>query len=98
MMFEVRGWTHHLAGRETFDHPDRSLRGRAITTAFYFDLGVGALTGVCGQDAAEALWVPISQALGTPREWFEDRHASAEAFVLIPSMGRPGLPHLTHLR
>jgi len=98
-MFEVRDWTHYLAGKETFDHPDRSLRGRTITTAFYFDLGLGALPNVRGQDdATDALWIPISQALGTPREWFEDHHAILEAFVLTPSMGRPGLPHLTHMR
>lgn len=99
MMFEVRDWTHYLAGKETFDHPERSLRGRTITTAFYFDLGVGALPNVSGHDdATEALWMPISQALATPREWFEDHHAILEAFVLTPSLGRPGLPHLTHMR
>jgi bifunctional NMN adenylyltransferase/nudix hydrolase len=28
-----------LKGSAVFDHPDRSLRGRTITHAFYFDLG-----------------------------------------------------------
>jgi bifunctional NMN adenylyltransferase/nudix hydrolase len=44
-----------------FDDPHRSSRGRTITHAFRFDLGDVALPRVKGgDDAAEALWVPIA--------------------------------------
>ena len=98
-MFGARDWTQYFAGKETFDHPDRSLRGRTITTAFYFDLGMGTLPDVWGQDAAaDPRWTPVSQALGTRRDWFEDHHAILECFCADPNIGRPDLPHLTHLR
>lgn len=48
--------------RETFDDPHRSQRGRVITHAFLFDLGVGDLPVVKGaDDAKDARWVPISE-------------------------------------
>jgi bifunctional NMN adenylyltransferase/nudix hydrolase len=62
-----------------FDHPDRSLRGRTITTAFLFQLpdfvhdGKISLPEVKGSDDAEkAMWVPLDTALNSPEMFFED--------------------------
>ena len=57
-----------------FDHPDRSLRGRTITHAHYFDLGDGELPAVSADDDAQAaLWTPINQ-LPSMEERFHDDH------------------------
>lgn len=62
--------------QKTFDYPKRSLRGRIITQAFYFDLGPGDLPRVKGgDDAAAAVWVPLLDPLRLERKVFED-HAS----------------------
>lgn len=45
-----------------FDYPGRSLRGRTITHAFFWDLGIGELPLIRGSDdAMEACWVPLNQ-------------------------------------
>ena len=57
-----------------FDHPDRSLRGRTITHAHFFDLGERPLPEVhAGDDAAHALWVPIHD-LASMEDGFLDDH------------------------
>lgn len=57
-----------------FDHPERSLRGRTITHAHYFDLGEGELPAVsAGDDAQTALWTPINQ-LPSMEDRFHDDH------------------------
>ncbi len=76
-----------LAGKmrasAVFDYPDRSLRGRTITHAFHFDLGIGQLPTVhAASDAAEALWMPLSEVLAHPEWFFEDHHAIIEHFVM----------------
>ena len=49
-----------IKASKTFDAPNRSVRGRTITQAFYIDLGVGELPKVKGSDDAEkAMWVPF---------------------------------------
>ncbi len=57
-----------------FDHPDRSLRGRTITHAHYFDLGDREFPEVqAADDAQAARWVPISE-LATMEDRFHDDH------------------------
>ena len=76
-------WGSFLRGSQVFDYPDRSVRGRTVTHAFHFDLGLGHLPEVRGGDDAEAAhWMPLSDALGKPELFFEDHHAIIEHFVL----------------
>ena len=66
-----------------FDYPERSLRGRTVSHAFQFDLGIGQLPVLRpGSDAAEAFWLPLSEALSTPELFFEDHHAIMEQFLM----------------
>lgn len=60
-----------LRKKDTFDHPHRSSRGRTVTHAFRFDLADKDLPKVRGgDDAASALWVPISAV--QPQKCYED--------------------------
>lgn len=60
-----------LSGQKRFDHPDRSLRGRTITEAFYFELPNGKLDKVKGSDdAIKAKWVHLNDVKS--EEMFED--------------------------
>lgn len=62
-----------IKARKTFDHPNRSLRGRVITTAFVIDLGVGELPYVKGDsDASGAQWIPMADAMKMESELYED--------------------------
>ncbi len=62
-----------VASVKVFDYPNRSLRGRTITHAYYIDLGEGELPRVKGSDDAErALWLPFFEAIAREEEWFED--------------------------
>lgn len=73
----------HLRAQAVFDYPERSLRGRTVTHAFHFDLGIGQLPQVrAATDAAEALWLPLSEALSKPDLFFEDHHAIIEHFLM----------------
>src|SRR4051812_32229210 len=57
-----------------FDHPDRSLRGRTITHAHYFDLGARELPEVRADDDAMSVdWVPIA-GLAAMEDRFHDDH------------------------
>ncbi|MDV6373011.1 bifunctional nicotinamide-nucleotide adenylyltransferase/Nudix hydroxylase [Deinococcus arenicola] len=72
-----------LRGSAVFDYPERSLRGRTVTHAFHFDLGIGQLPLLQGgSDAAEALWLPLGEALSSPELFFEDHHAIIENFLM----------------
>lgn len=72
-----------LRAQAVFDYPDRSLRGRTVTHAYHFDLGIGQLPRLSGgSDASEALWMPISDVLARPELFFEDHHAIIEHFVM----------------
>ena len=68
---------------ETFDKPDRDLRGRTITTAFLFRLDdTKPLPKVKGMDdAADAFWVPINDALDLTNQWYADHHAILETMI-----------------
>lgn len=70
-----------------FDHPDRSLRGRTITHAHWFDLGQCRLPEVHGQDdAAHAKWVPIAELPGMESQFFEDHYNMLDHFLHIDSL------------
>ena len=63
-----------LRSSAVFDHPDRSLRGRTITHAYYFDLGERELPEVRADDDAQAVeWVPIER-LSKLEDCFHDDH------------------------
>jgi bifunctional NMN adenylyltransferase/nudix hydrolase len=71
-----------LAGREVFDHPDRSVRGRTITHAFFFDLGTQAPPAVAAaDDAAQASWMPICELLTNETMIFEDHLHIIDRFL-----------------
>ena len=56
-----------------FDHPQRSLRGRIITKAYFFNLGQGKLLKVKGaDDAAKANWYSLNEIAGMRHRIFED--------------------------
>jgi len=63
-----------LKDEKVFDYPGRSLRGRTITHAYYFELPAGGeLPYVKGDDDAEkALWIPITELFSRADEIFED--------------------------
>lgn len=69
--------------KEVFDKPDRSSRGRTITTAFLFRLDdTKPLPKVKGMDdAADAFWISINDALECTENWFEDHHAIIETMI-----------------
>ncbi|GMA13982.1 NUDIX domain-containing protein [Deinococcus metallilatus] len=72
-----------VRSQAVFDHPGRSQRGRTVTHAFHFDLGIGQLPVLkAAEGAAEAFWMPFSQALAQPELFFEDHHAIIEHFLL----------------
>ena len=62
-----------LVDAAVFDHPDRSLRGRTITHAHFFDFKDARPPEVAGaDDAAEAKWVPVADLAKMEGEFFED--------------------------
>lgn len=69
---------------QLFDKPDRSLRGRTLTQAYLIELNGGdaKLPRVKGSDdATEAKWFPISQALEMSEQIFEDHHGIIQTMV-----------------
>lgn len=69
--------------QHTFDAPNRSLRGRTITTAFHFDLGFDKeLPKVKGSDDAEqAKWFAFKDL--DPTQMFEDHWSILDYFLHI---------------
>lgn len=73
-----------LKGVAVFDHPDRSVRGRTITHAHWFDLGDCHLPDVAGaDDAAEARWFPLGELAGMAECLFEDHFNILDHFLKI---------------
>ena len=73
-----------LRGSAVFDHPERSLRGRTITHAHWFDLGERELPLVQGaDDAAEARWFALSELPGMEAQLFEDHFHILNHFLSI---------------
>lgn len=76
--------TEKLKGVAVFDHPERSLRGRTITHAHWFDLGPCPLPQVAGaDDAAEARWVPLADLAGMEESFFEDHFHILNHFLSL---------------
>lgn len=72
----------HLRDTAVFDDPRRSLRGRTITHAFYFDFASGCLPSVRGgDDAARARWVPMRELGSLRSKMFEDHFFILEHFL-----------------
>ncbi len=67
-----------------FDHPLRSLRGRTITHLHRYELPCAqpAPTVLAGDDAAEAVWLPLSEA--RPQAFFEDHYAMLQVELGLP--------------
>lgn len=77
-----------LKYHDNFDYPERSLRGRTVTTAHLFQLpdfvtdGKINLPVVKGSDDAEkAMWVPLDTALNSPDMFFEDHFDIVETLI-----------------
>jgi bifunctional NMN adenylyltransferase/nudix hydrolase len=63
-----------------FDHPQRSLRGRTITQAFFIELPPGPLPKVKGSDDARAaMWIPFNEL--NPQNIFEDHFSIIRYFI-----------------
>jgi bifunctional NMN adenylyltransferase/nudix hydrolase len=70
----------NIKGMKVFDDPNRSLRGRTISHAFFIELPPGPLPKVKGDDDAEkAMWVPLGSLQG--ENMFEDHWFIVEHFV-----------------
>ncbi len=75
-----------LQGVAVFDHPQRSQRGRTITHAHFFALGVAALPSVEGADDAQAArWVPVAELPRMTSELFEDHFQIIDHFLRLPA-------------
>lgn len=67
-----------IKAKEIFDDPGRSLRGRTVTTAFLLRLNDSkTLPKVKPQkgEVKKVMWVPLSDALACPENWFEDHYS-----------------------
>lgn len=75
-----------LKGRQFFDHPQRSLRGRTITFVHHFDLGDIRLPHVEPSDDAAAVdWVRKDDLAEYEPRLFEDHFVAMNHFLdLIP--------------
>lgn len=71
-----------ITDSKVFDDPNRSLRGRVISHAFFIDLGVGTLPKVKGMDdAAEAFWLPLNDYHAMEASFFEDHFHIIRSFI-----------------
>lgn len=73
-----------LVDVKVFDHPDRSLRGRTITHAHFFDLKTDTLPDVQGaDDAANATWVLLSELAGMEEKFHDDHFHVLDHFLRL---------------
>lgn len=73
-----------LRGVAVFDHPDRSVRGRTLTHAHYFDLGDVHLPAVeAADDAAAVRWVALADVPALQQQLFEDHFHILDHFLLL---------------
>ncbi|MFM9435965.1 bifunctional NMN adenylyltransferase/nudix hydrolase [Janthinobacterium sp. CG_23.3] len=73
-----------LVDVKVFDHPSRSLRGRTITHAHYFDLKTEQLPAVEGaDDAAQACWIPLADLAAMEDQFFEDHFHILNHFLRL---------------
>lgn len=69
---------------KTFDNPDRSLRGRTITTCFTFKLKDNLKLPKIKPQAGEVskvMWIPVAEALYFTDKWYEDHNAILETMI-----------------
>ncbi len=89
---DVRGYNLDYALREVkvFDHPQRSLRGRTVTHAHYYDLGdrrqLPEVRAADDAAAGSATWVPLSELPSMEESFFEDHYSLLAA---MPQRGAP---------
>lgn len=73
-----------LVDVKVFDHPERSLRGRTITHAHFFDLKLDHLPEVEGaDDAAQAAWVPVADLKAMEELFFDDHFHILDHFLRL---------------
>jgi bifunctional NMN adenylyltransferase/nudix hydrolase len=73
-----------LVDVKVFDHPGRSLRGRTITHAHFFDLDTSHLPDVsAADDAAQAAWVPIEKLRKMEELFFDDHFHILDQFLML---------------
>ncbi|MDK2126058.1 bifunctional nicotinamide-nucleotide adenylyltransferase/Nudix hydroxylase [Parachitinimonas caeni] len=71
-----------IKAQRMFDHPERSLRGRTLTQAFYLHFPSGELPPVKGGDDAKAArWIPLADLVDMEREFFEDHFEIIQYFL-----------------
>lgn len=71
-----------LRERDVFDHPERSLRDRTVTHAFYFECPAGGLPDVRGgDDAAKARWFPLTDLRALESQMYEGHFYIVERFI-----------------
>jgi len=77
-----------LRASAVFDHPDRSLRGRTITHAHYFDLGERELPEVRADDDAQSVaWVPITDIAAIEDRFHDDHFHMLDHFLGLTHEG-----------
>jgi bifunctional NMN adenylyltransferase/nudix hydrolase len=74
-----------IKAQKAFDYPERSARGRTVTFAYFIELEPSLKEGLPrvkgGDDAAKALWLPLS-ALGEMEDEFFEDHISIIRYFL----------------
>lgn len=71
-----------IAGNRVFDSPNRSIRGRTITHAYYFHLSPGTLPRVKGSDDADkAWWRSLADVVDDEDKFYEDHYQIIQHFV-----------------
>ncbi|MGF1602024.1 MAG: bifunctional nicotinamide-nucleotide adenylyltransferase/Nudix hydroxylase [Thermosynechococcaceae cyanobacterium] len=71
-----------IVGRQVFDNPDRSQRGRTITHAFFIQLKSGPLPRVKGSDDAnKAWWMSLSSLEKNEPRFYEDHFHIIQHFI-----------------
>lgn len=82
ILFPVRDLYKAIKEQEVFDYPDRSLRGRTITHAYFINLGNGELPQIKGADDAEkAKWMTFQELYENEDKFYEDHHQIIQYFI-----------------
>ncbi|HYD75016.1 NUDIX domain-containing protein [Ramlibacter sp.] len=80
--FTPRELVRRLGEVKVFDHPQRSQRGRIVTHAHRFDLGVSSPPPVQGgDDAAAAHWIPVAQLVAMETQFHDDHFHILDSFL-----------------
>lgn len=78
-------WRAAYQSQQTFDEPNRSVRGRTITQGFYFQLddALPLPQVLGGDDAKRAFWVHLNDVKS--ELMFEDHYAIIQELAILPS-------------